>query len=238
MDRRDFRHPGIQDQDSVVPGRGDALSGMSGIGDIQAPEDYNYQNYAECPPRESEIISRAQPQICFPPNLKWLYVYVEYLKNQFLDKFAGIMTNIPQNVKQPSDVVPPFFTNPIDDTQCDNVAAGATSTILTQDIPARHRAVVAGIGWAHDAVTGFQNVTMDLLANGQQVFPYANMMIQRGTPTNLRPVIFNIDGPVTLGFRASNAAAAPQAYEVTASWRGWFFALQKDDEFSGSRFQP
>jgi hypothetical protein len=126
-------------------------------------------------------------------------------------------------IAQPPVNFPPKGAIPLDEMDDADIAAGATATVITIDVPGTMQLRIDGIGFSADDETALRFLTWRMRTNGNPVAGYYNVPASIGSIREVSDVFVHVSGPQQLELLVSADAAAIITYRYIARVKGWFF---------------
>lgn len=126
-------------------------------------------------------------------------------------------------IAQPPVNFPPKGAIPLDEMDDADIAAGASATVITIDIPGQLQLRIDGIGFSADDETALRFLTWRMNTNGNPVPGYYDVPASIGSIREVSEIFVHVAGPQQLVLIVSVSAAAIVTYRYIARVKGWFF---------------
>jgi hypothetical protein len=128
-----------------------------------------------------------------------------------------------QRVQLPPVNFPPAGMFAVDQQQDADIAAGATATVLTLNVPINNQLRIDGIGFGADDEVALRFLTWTLFIRSDPAQAYSNVGASIGTIVETSTIILHARGPNTITLVLSSSAAAVLTYRFVVRLKGWMF---------------
>lgn len=122
---------------------------------------------------------------------------------------------------------PPEGAYPVPILADEDVAPGASATILTFNVPAVRSLRVAEIGFGADDETCLRFLTWSLNINSTPAPGYNGVAATIGTISSPATIVLNVPGPATVTMTVTAALTANVTYRYIVWLSGWLYGQQE-----------
>jgi hypothetical protein len=136
---------------------------------------------------------------------------------------GGLAPSHGQPVALPGFNFPPEGAYAVDAQQDANIAAGATSTIITVNVPATYTLRIDGIGFGASDDVAVRFITWNLLVDNSPAQAYQNVGAAIGSIGQVSDIVLNVPGLAIVTVQVTADASAVLTYRYICRLKGWLY---------------